>query len=130
MIELKIASKKMWWMEGHREFADWVKKNYHVEPFDYMIQTTRRRNGNINSKVFWNNDRRYPEVGDYVTNVSAGPYCYCYVGKVTYRSKGKRPRYNVEILYSYDADETRKENLTEGYFLARLDKKDNWKPWV
>jgi uncharacterized protein (DUF2141 family) len=118
----------MWWVEGHREFADWVQKNYEIESLSNMIQETQKRNGTITTKMFWNPDRYYPEVGDYVTDVSAGPHRLTYVGKVVKRYKGKRPHYDVEILYSYNGKKKTDTNK-EGYFLAKIYKEDHWKPW-
>lgn len=119
----------MRWGEDHREFKDWVLENYDIEPLQNMIQYTIKANGNINTKMFWNPHRDYPEVGDYVTDVNAGPAKITYVGKVVKRSKGKRPKYDVEILYSYEKhDKPEKENI-QGFFLAKLEKKDKWKPF-
>ncbi len=118
----------MWWVEGHREFAEWVQNNYDIESFSNMIQETQKRNGNITTKMIWNPHRYYPEVGDYVTNVSAGPYRLTYVGKVVKRYKGKRPHYDVEVLYSYDGKQIPSQKI-QGYFLAKICKEDNWKPW-
>jgi len=108
------------------EFKKWVKENYEIESLDTIIQETRKRNGTISTKVGWNPHRFYPEVGDYVTNVSA-LFCCDYVGKVIKRSKGKRPKYDIEILYSYEKHEKQDKTDIEGYFLAKVEKKDNWK---
>lgn len=112
----------MWWVEGHREFVELIHKHYEVELFSKMIRETKNRKG-IMVEMFWNPHREYPEVGDYVTDVTAGPVRLTYVGKVVKRYKGKRPHYDVEVIYSYDGKQKVKEKR-EGYFLAKLEKKN------
>jgi hypothetical protein len=112
--------------EKRGKFSKWIHDNYDIEYASNMLQEKRTRKS-ISTKVYWNNSRQYPNVGDYVTDINAGPSILTYVAKIISRSKGKRPYYDIEILYSWNGKNKEETERIDGCMLAILEKKEHWK---